>query len=78
MEELGLKIIIKKQLGVSENIFEFNGKKGHEIVIAFEATLENEQMQKQQFPMIEQEFEGKYAEFVEITPDKHIYPAGIL
>lgn len=78
MEELGLKIIIKKQLGVSENIFEFNGKKGHEIVIAFEATLENEQMQKQQFPMIEQEFEGKYAEFVEITPDKHIYPTGIL
>ena len=35
MEEIGIDIIIKKFLGVAENIFVYEGKKGHEIVFFF-------------------------------------------
>ncbi|MDR1694004.1 MAG: NUDIX domain-containing protein [Lactobacillaceae bacterium] len=36
-EELGLDIKVSKLLKVSNNIFTFDGKKGHEVVFLFEA-----------------------------------------
>lgn len=77
-EENNLEIIIKKKLDVVENLFEFNGRKGHEIIFVFEATLSDEDMKKDRFPMIEPEFAGQFTEFIEITPDKKIYPTEIL
>ena len=74
-EEIGVEISVDKKLGVYENIFTFDNQKGHEIMILFEATLPPEYMQKDKIPMLEEEFEGRCYEFVEITADKRIYPA---
>jgi len=74
-EEIGVEISVGKKLGVYENIFTFDNQKGHEIMILFEATLPPEYMQKDKIPMLEEEFEGRCYEFVEITADKRIYPA---
>lgn len=73
-EEIGLDVTIGKKLGVFENIFTFNGQQGHEIIIAYEAKLSEEYMKKEKIPMIEKEMEGEFYEFVEISPDRKIYP----
>lgn len=73
-EEIGIEITVGKKLGVYENIFTFGNQPGHEIMILHEATLAPEYMQKDNIPMIEQEFAGRCYEFVKITPDKRIYP----
>lgn len=73
-EELGLDIIVEKQLGVVENIFTFSGKKGHEVILLYLARLSDEDMKKNEFPMIEPEFEGKFAEFVSVDTNFPIYP----
>ena len=39
MEEIGIDIIIKKFLGIAENIFVYEGKKGHEIVFFYEIEI---------------------------------------
>ena len=74
-EEIGVEISVGKKLGVYENIFTFGNQKGHEVMILHEATLPPEYMQKDKIPMLEEEFEGRCYEFVEITADKRIYPA---
>lgn len=73
-EELGLDININAQLGVLENLFTFNNKKGHEIAFLFEASLSEEDYKKDTFAMIEPEYEGMYAEFVKVAEDVKIYP----
>ena len=73
-EEIGADIFIGRKFGVFENIFTFNGQKGHEIIIAYEASLSEENMKKDKIAMLEKEFEGAYYEFVEITKDTIIYP----
>ena len=65
-EEIGAEIKIIKQIGISENIFTYEGKKGHEIVIAYEAELEEEYMLKSKIPMIEKQFANMFFEFVSI------------
>ncbi|MBR1649112.1 MAG: GNAT family N-acetyltransferase [Alphaproteobacteria bacterium] len=73
-EEIGAEAVILKQLGIAENIFTFNGQQGHEIVIAYEATLPEEYMKKDKIPRIEKEFSECFYEFVKITPDMRVYP----
>ena len=41
-EELKLEIIVNKELGVIDNTFIYNGKKGHEIVYLFDITITND------------------------------------
>ncbi len=77
-EEIGLDATVIKQLPTVENIFEFNGKSGHEIIIPFEVELSDDDMQKDDFTMIEPEFKGYSFKFIEITEDKKIYPEFIL
>lgn len=77
-EELGLDVIIQKQLGVVENLFEFNQKKGHEIVFVFEATLSEDDLKKDKFSCVEEQLDGLTCEFVEIMPDNRIYPNGVV
>lgn len=77
-EENGIDVFIEKQLGVVENIFEFNEKKGHEIAIVFQARLSNEYMKKDKIPLLEPMFEGCFTEFIEINSDYKIYPKDAL
>ncbi|MFI3242271.1 MAG: NUDIX domain-containing protein [Alphaproteobacteria bacterium] len=74
LEEVNLDVYIIKQLPTFENLFVFDGKNGHEIIIPFEASLDSQEMQKDKFAMIEEEHAGNFLEFVEITSDKKIYP----
>ena len=76
-EEIGAEIKIIKQLGISENIFTYEGKQGHEIVIAYEAELDEEYMAKSKIPMIEKQFANMFFEFVSISPEKRIYPINL-
>ena len=71
-EEIGIDIIIKRRLDVVENLFEFNGKKGHEIIFLFEAELPEIYMNQDSFPLIEPQHEGSKAEFVDKS--ERIYP----
>jgi predicted acetyltransferase/ADP-ribose pyrophosphatase YjhB (NUDIX family) len=73
-EENGIDVFVGKKLGVIENVFEFNGKKGHEIAIIFQAKLSDEDMAKDKIPLVEPEFEGCFSEFIEINSENKIYP----
>lgn len=42
MEELGIEIEIDKYLGISENIFEFNGRRAHELVLMYKINIKDE------------------------------------
>ena len=77
-EEIGTDINIHDQIGVFENIFEFNGKKGHEIVIAYNASLPENLENHDKIAMIESEFEGKYMEFISPDDVYPIFPDGII
>lgn len=77
-EENGIDVFVGTQLGVVENLFEFNGKKGHEIAIIFQAKLSDADMSKDKIPLLEPEFEGCCSEFVEINTENRIYPSEAL
>lgn len=74
IEENGIEISVDKKLGVIENIFEFNEKKGHEIALVFRAFLSDTDMLKDKIPLLEPEFEGCFTEFIEINDNNKIYP----
>lgn len=76
MEELGFELVNIKYLKTVENIFEFNGKKGHEIVLVYEAQLPQNLANQEKFYMIEELMKDKYAEFIEIKGNL-IYPTDI-
>ena len=76
MEELGFEPINIKYSKTVENIFEFNGKKGHEIVLVYDAELPKNLDNIKKFTMQEEILKDKYAEFVEITGNL-IYPSNI-
>lgn len=40
-EELGVDIKIGKYLGIAENIFTFNGKNGHELILFYEVEIDD-------------------------------------
>ena len=48
------------------NIFEYNGKKGHEIILVYTAELPENMHEKDKFAVQEEMLKGKYAEFVEV------------
>lgn len=45
-EELGCEVTQIKFLSMFENLFTYNGKKGHEIILAYEGRLEDESFYK--------------------------------
>ena len=47
LEELGLKIGSLHQMGVLENIFEYEGQPGHEILFVMAATFQDERLYAQ-------------------------------
>jgi ADP-ribose pyrophosphatase YjhB (NUDIX family) len=75
-EEFDAEINIIRLIKVSENIFEFEGKKGHEICFIFEAEFIDKSLyQKEQTLMIDREEPGEYAEWANPNHPR-IYPAG--
>lgn len=53
-EELDIDIEVGKFLGISENIFVFNGKKAHEIVLFYEAEIKEEDY-KEKYQIMDEE-----------------------
>ena len=77
MEEFGCEPINIQYMKTVENIFEFNGKKGHEIVLVYEAELPDDVADNQEFCMQEDMMKDICAEFVE-TSGNLIYPTDII
>ncbi len=59
MEELGIEVKVKEYLGTIENIFQFEKRKGHELVMVYELELREEDYQKDSFEKDEQGVQGK-------------------
>ena len=51
-EELNVDINVGKFLGISENIFVFNGRKGHELILFYEVNL-NDSDYKEKYHIID-------------------------
>lgn len=49
LEEIGADITVNKFLGVSENIFTFNGKTGHELILLYDITISEDSYKEQYF-----------------------------
>ena len=77
-EEIGVDIQVIKPLPAVENIFEFEGNIGHELIFPFECKLPDSLSEQETFPMIEQQLETKSMEYVSIDSEIPIYPEGIL
>ncbi len=77
MEEFGFCVDNVQLSHASENIFTFNGKPGHEIVLVYTATLRPEQEKLTVFPFVEEGRESMYAEFVD-PKAVQIYPVGAI
>ena len=83
MEELDSEITELKHLGFLENIFIFNGKPGHEIVMVYDGVLKESDLYEQ--PVIEfQEANGDtvramWKDLDEFVAEKSIlYPTGLV
>ena len=76
MEELGFEPLNICYMKTVENIFEFNGKKGHEIVLVYRAELPENLRKEEKFFVQEEIMKDKYAEFVDVK-NNLIYPSDI-
>lgn len=75
-EELGLDIKVTRFLGVSENIFTYEGRLGHEIVLFFEAEFVAGEMYDKEIRAIEKELSENRIIWVEPAENLRIYPEG--
>lgn len=75
-EELGLDIKVTRFLGTSENIFTYEGKPGHEIVLFFEAEFVAREMHDKEIRTIEKELSENRIVWIEPVENLHIYPEG--
>lgn len=78
-EELGCSIEVEDFLGINENIFVYNGKKGHEIVLFYNVSMSDEDY-KDTCHIIDEE--GSDAVWVDISKQKSkeliIYPEQVV
>jgi len=75
-EELKVDIKIKKLIDVVENIFEYNGKKAHEIVFMYDIEMDDSYY-KEKYEIIDTAgtFEAKWIDINEfISGNKTLYP----
>lgn len=78
MEEFGTGIDNIEFLGFLENIFTFEGKNGHEIVMVYKADLENESLyDKKEIKILDNDGACAIWENIEVLKDGHFYPDGI-
>ena len=80
-EELGKEIVHERLLGISENIFTFDGKKEHEIVFTYVAEFKDQAAYNEKLTGIESN--GQLMDLVWITIDElakstmKLYPSGL-
>ena len=77
-EEFGVEVKIGRRLDVTENVFSYEGRAGHEIVFVFEAYLPYEKSCfPEGLPFAEPGMEGKFAEWITVAPDVLVYPEAV-
>ncbi len=79
-EELDAEIIEPVQIGVLENLFTYQGKPGHEVVIVFDAEFADQQLyQKDSLPIHEEDVWDGPAQWVEFDDGLALalYPDGL-
>ena len=79
-EEIQTNISVRDFLGISENIFTFNGKKGHELVIFYSAEM-NDSDYKEEYHIADEEDSGlvKWIDVDEFKNNQKIlYPEEVL
>lgn len=78
-EEIGADITVKDFLGISENIFTFEGKNGHELIFLYMVELRDSDY-KEEYSIIDEV--NSTAKWIDIqsfkTKEKIIYPTEIL
>mgnify|MGYP001034475830 FL=1 len=77
-EEFGVEVKTGRRLDVTENVFSYEGRAGHEIVFVFEAFLPDEKSCfPEGLPFAEPGMEGKFAEWITVAPDVLVYPEAV-
>lgn len=76
-EELGLDIRVVRFLGCGENIFTYEGQKGHEIVFFFEAEFVSPEDYQKEICAKEKEFAKNRIVWIDPSDDLRIYPEGL-
>jgi 8-oxo-dGTP pyrophosphatase MutT (NUDIX family) len=76
LEELGIEIEIDKYLGIAENIFEFNGRKAHELVLMYDVIIKEEDYKDNYIVNDDKgQFKGMWIDIEEcIRGEKILYP----
>ena len=76
MEEIHTNIIIKDFLGISENIFTYQGKKAHELVLYYNVSIPDEEFKDEYIGIDDHgQFTAKWIDIDEFKNDKKIlYP----
>lgn len=75
MEEFGVAINVGRRLDVIENIFCYEGKRGHEIVFIYEAFLPDLEIQTDDgLYFTEEGQQSPKAEWVDLSSDIIVYP----
>ena len=80
LEEIGKEISVKDFLGVSENIFTFEGKKAHELIFFYSAELKEEDYQEEY--VMDEDGKVNKAVWIDINEFKSnksiVYPTEVL
>ncbi len=77
-EEFGLNVHDTSFLGTVENIFCYNGKPGHEIVLVYEVVLSPENLKQDSFSALEAEQRGLEARWIEWDEKMIVYPQKVM
>jgi len=81
-EEIGAKVVDVQYLGMLENIFVYEGRRGHEIVLVYDGTFVNKSLYEVE--VIEgnelgHKFNAVWKQLRDFSPDKPpVYPDGLL
>lgn len=79
LEELNINVTIKDFLGISENIFTYNGQKGHELILFYSIDISDEDL-KNEYYILDNENKNivKWVDIDEFKSKKKIlYPEEI-
>lgn len=80
LEELGIDITIKEFLGITENVFTYNGKKAHEIVFYYKIDIDDNDYKEEY--KIQDSTNSEKVTWIDINIFKErkaiLYPEGIV
>lgn len=77
-EEINSELSDIKFLGLLENIFTFEGKSGHEIVMIYNANLEKQSLyDEKEIKILDNEGHYMIWENIGVLKESHFYPEGI-